>query len=276
VRDAASRRAVIFDLDDTLILEFESTMSAVRAAAAAAHERADLDAERFAEAAVEAAERLWKAAPGYADDGAAFGIWWGEALWGDFAGEGEVLRAIRAFVPGFREAVWRGALASTGNADATLAGELQRAYIRARRSAELVDPEAEPMLADLARDHHLALLTNGAPDLQREKLSRTTLARHFETIVISLEVGVAKPDPRAFEIALARLGVEKRDALMVGDSLARDIEGAHRAGLHAIWIDRGAALEDGPRADGMVRRLSELRVALDALEQWLASHPAKP
>ena len=49
----------------------------------------------------------------------------------------------------------------------------------ARRGHQPVDPEAEGVLEDLARDHRLALVTNGAPDVQREKLAGTTLARYF-------------------------------------------------------------------------------------------------
>jgi putative hydrolase of the HAD superfamily len=268
---AAPRRAVIFDLDDTLILEAESTMAAVRAAAAQAHDRAGLDAARFADAAIEAAERLWKAAPGYAADGEAFGVWWGEALWGDFAGEGDVPRAMRAFVPGFRAAVWRDALASAGKDDAELGDALRDTYIRARRSRETIDPDAESVLADLGRDHRLALLTNGAGDVQREKLSRTTLARHFGAIVISGEAGVGKPDPRAFAIVLERLGVAKDAATMVGDSLPRDIGGAQGSGLRAIWLDRGQKRDAVPVPDATIRRLSDLRAALDALERRPAS-----
>jgi putative hydrolase of the HAD superfamily len=270
----APRRAVIFDLDDTLILEAEVTLAAGRAAAALAHERAGVDAARFADAAVAAAERLWKDAPGYAADGEAHGIWWGEALWGDFAGEDEVSRAMRAFLPGFRESVWRDALASAADTTAVdgaaLAAELQRAYVSARRSREIVDPAAEAVLADLARDHRLALLTNGAADVQREKLSRTTLARYFEAIVISGEAGVGKPDPRVFAIVLERLGLEADAATMVGDSLVRDVAGAHRAGLRAIWLDRESAHTAGPVPDATIRRLSDLRAALDALERRLA------
>ncbi len=72
--------------------------------------------------------------------------------------------------------------------------------------------------------------------------TRTPFARCFGTIVVSLEVGFGKPDPRVFEIAVSRLGVAKDDAVMVGDSLVCDIGGARRAGLRAIWIDlrRGA------------------------------------
>jgi putative hydrolase of the HAD superfamily len=271
VSTAAPRRAVIFDLDDTLILEAESTMAALRAAAAHAHDRAGLDAARFVDAAAEAAERLWKDAPGHAADGEAFGVWWGEALWGDFAGGGEVPRAMRAFVPGFRAAVWRDALAAAGKDDAALGDALRATYIRARRSRETIDPDAESVLADLARDHRLALLTNGAADVQREKISRTALGRHFATIVISGEAGVGKPDPRVFEIVLERLGVAKDAATMVGDSLPRDIGGAQGSGLRAIWLDRGQKRDGVPVPDATIRRLSDLRAALDALERRPAS-----
>ncbi len=248
----ASRRVVIFDLDDTLILEAEVTLAAARAAAALAHERAGVDAARFADAAAAAAERHWKEAPGYAADGEAHGIWWGEALWGDFAGEDEVSRAMRAFLPGFRESVWRDALASAGGKtavdgagrrDAALVAELQRAYVGARRSREI----------------------------QHEKLSRTTLARYFEAIVISGEAGVGKPDPRVFAIVLERLGVEADAATMVGDSLVRDVGGAQRAGLRAIWLDRESTHSAGPVPDARIRRLSDLRASLDALERRPAS-----
>lgn len=273
---SGSRRAVIFDLDDTLILEDESTLAAVRAAAEEAHERAGLNADVLADAVVEVAEHRFHAAPGYADDGEAFGIWWGEALWGDFAGEGDVLRAMRAFVPGYREVVWRDALARAGSTDAALAGVIAQAYVRARRSREIIDPDAEAVLADLARDHELALLSNGAADVQREKLSRTTLPRYFAAIVISGEIGVGKPDPRVFSMALQRLGADAGDTIMVGDSLPRDVVGAQRAGLRAVWVGRGATPDAGIIPDATIERLSDLRAALDALERRPASPRASP
>ena len=279
-----TRRAVLFDLDNTLILEDVSTHAAIREAARAAAEGAGVDAEQLATSAMETAERLWKAAPAYAY-GEAFGIWWGEALWGGFAGEGKDLDAIRAFLPGFRDAVWREALAHARHAeaarpaendDAALVREMQDVYVRTRRARETIDPEAEAALADLARDHRLALLTNGAGDVQREKLSRTPFARYFDTIIVSVEVGVGKPDPRFFELAVRRLGVAKSDATMVGDSLLRDVGGAQRAGLRAVWIDRGLWREEGPVPDATIRRLSELRAALDGLERRTASPRAMP
>jgi len=262
----SSSRAVIFDLDNTLILEDASTRAAVDAAARVAADHAGPDADTVAAAAIVAAKRLWQAAPAYRD-GEAFGIWWGEALWGDFNGEGEDLDAIRAFLPSFRDSVWREALVAVGVRDASLAADMQRAYVTARRARETIDPEAEPTLADLARDHHLALLTNGAGDVQREKLSRTPFARYFHTVIVSLEVGIGKPDPRVFDIVVSRLGVATSDAVMVGDSLVRDIGGAQRAGMRAIWVDRGLSREEGATPDATVTRLSDLRAALDALER---------
>ena len=54
---------------------------------------------------------------------------------------------------------------------------------------------------------------------------------------------------------------------MVGDSLVRDIGGAQRAGMRAIWVDRGLSREEGATPDATVTRLSDLRAALDALER---------
>ncbi len=87
------------------------------------------------------------------------------------------------------------------------------------------------------------------------------LARAFmETIgasfVISGEVGIGKPEPGIFLLALERLGVSPQAAVMVGDSLARDIQGAQRAGIKAVWLNReGAALPEGVRPDAVASAL---------------------
>ncbi len=265
-------RAVVFDLDNTLVMEDESTLRAVDAAARVAHERTGVDATALARAAVSEAERIWKASP-ESRYGETFGIWWGEGLWGGFSGDDEAMRAMRAFVPGFRAAVWRGALAAAGIPDDALADELERAYVAARRASETIDPDAGAVLAALGRSYRLGLLTNGAGDVQREKLSRTPFAGSFETVVISVDVGVGKPDPRIFQIAAERLGVAAAEAVYVGDSLVRDVAGAHAAGMRAVWLDRKLWQEpDDIEADARIERLSDLPAALDAL----ARRPASP
>ena len=206
------------------------------------------------------------------------GMWWGEGLWGGFRGDAPGLRSLRAFVPGFRRDVWRGALAAVGVSDDVLAAELDAMYGAARRAHQPVDPEAERVLDDLARDHRLALVTNGAPDVQREKLAGTTLARHFAAIVISAELGIAKPDPRIFEHALRAVGAEHEGSVMIGDSLSRDVAGARGAGLRSIWIDRGDTTPKPEDAvpDTRVTALSQIRSCLAALGPGVASPRGSP
>jgi hypothetical protein len=86
--------------------------------------------------------------------------------------------------------------------------------------------------------HRLALVTNGAACLQREKLEQSGLAGHFDAVVVSADVGVGKPDPAVFQRALSMLGARADEAVMIGDNLVRDVDGALAAGLRAVWINR--------------------------------------
>jgi putative hydrolase of the HAD superfamily len=272
---------VLFDLDNTLLLEDESTEHALRETCAAVSAPSGVD--KLAADARQAAEELFRTSSifAYAD---AIGIWWGEALWGEFAGDTPDLRALREFVPGYRRRVWASALASAGINDDDRVDAAVIAFRSARRRTQLVDPDAEAVVRGLARDHRLALVTNGAPDVQREKLSHTSLARSFEVTVISAELGVGKPDPRIFEAALVALAIPPDEAVMVGDSLARDVAGAHAAGLRAIWIDRGIREKVPaplPVPEARVTALKEVGSALVSLGPGVASprgsrgpHPA--
>jgi putative hydrolase of the HAD superfamily len=258
-----SVRAILFDLDNTLLLEDEATERALRQTS----ERAGADAARVAAAAAEAAGVLFAEFSGYAYADA-IGIWWGEALWGGFSGDAPWLRALRAFVPSFRHDVWTRALAAAGIHDAALADACAAAFPIARRALRALDPAAAATLEDLGRDHRLALVTNGAPDVQREKLERSGLGVHFAAVIVSGEVGVGKPDPRVFRAALDGVGVASSDAVMVGDSLSRDIAGAARTGLRAVWLDREGQARDGDiEPDVRIRSLTELRAAIAGLER---------
>jgi putative hydrolase of the HAD superfamily len=74
-------------------------------------------------------------------------------------------------------------------------------------------------------------------------------------VIMSSQVGCAKPDPQIFATALERIGVSPAEALHIGDSEALDVEGAHAAGLRALLIDR-AAEASGP--GGRIRDLHEV------------------
>lgn len=124
---------------------------------------------------------------------------------------------------------------------------------------ELYDGAAE-VLDALASRFRLGLVTNGLTGVQRTKVRRLGLARWFEAIVISDEVGVAKPDPLIFELVLERLGaVQPVAALMVGDSLSSDVAGANAAGIASCWLNRrGAPRAAELRVDHEITSLDEL------------------
>jgi putative hydrolase of the HAD superfamily len=106
----------------------------------------------------------------------------------------------------------------------------------------------------------LALITNGASDTQRDKLNVLGIEPRFAAVVVSAEVGMAKPDPAIFDFALAELGVGRDNAWHVGDSLKADVAGAKAAGLGAVWLNRTGAIrgESQPEPDLEVSSLSGL------------------
>jgi putative hydrolase of the HAD superfamily len=120
-------------------------------------------------------------------------------------------------------------------------------------------PEVPEALWRLRADGaRLAVVSNWDVSLH-DVLERTRLRPLVDAVVISAEVGVAKPDPAIFHAALERLGANADDALHVGDSLEHDVAGARAAGLEAVLVARdGASVPAGVRA---VSSLAELRLA---------------
>ena len=84
----------------------------------------------------------------------------------------------------------------------------------------------------------LGVITDGLPVKQWEKLVRLGLDDFFETVIISGDegVGLNKPDPKVFEIALEKIGVTAGEAVMVGDKIHTDIDGANKVGMTSIWL----------------------------------------
>jgi 5'-nucleotidase len=84
----------------------------------------------------------------------------------------------------------------------------------------------------------MGIITNGFTSLQQIRLERTGLRDHFDLLIISEEVGVAKPDARIFDYALAQAGNPPRSrVLMVGDTAESDIRGGVNAGLATCWLN---------------------------------------
>ncbi len=230
-------RAVIFDLDETLIEEETSNDASALAAGEIAVARHGVDRVALLSALRKRSRELFLAGP-HIDYCRAIGISAREALWGTFAGDDPSIAQLRRWMPTYRLRSWAAALAEVGVDDHALAGELVEFFAIDRSRRHLVFAESEQVLHQLKKTFSLALITNGAPDIQGAKIDGSNLAGFFDTIVISGDHGFGKPDPRIFRLVLERLKVAAREAVMIGDSLNRDIAGARDAGIHTIWINR--------------------------------------
>ena len=102
-----------------------------------------------------------------------------------------------------------------------------------------IDTEAMPVLTTLKKNKKMVGLVSNFdhPPLVRRILSHYGLESLFDTIIISSEVGVKKPDPAIFALALQHTGISAVDAVYVGDT-ETDVAGAIAAGIHPIFIAR--------------------------------------
>jgi 2-haloacid dehalogenase len=142
-------------------------------------------------------------------------------------------------------------------ADATTLSTLYLA--RLSEQAQLI-AWAEETVRSLRRTHGLAIITNGLREVQRPRLARAPIGDCFSALVISEEIGVAKPDPAFFDIALERIGRPPRaEVLIIGDSLTSDIAGGNRSGIDTCWYNPGGARNaTDARATFEIRMLPEL------------------
>jgi putative hydrolase of the HAD superfamily len=104
-----------------------------------------------------------------------------------------------------------------------------------------------------ARGLKLAVISNWDERL-RPLLAQLKLAGYFEVIVVSREVGAAKPARAIFQYAIRKLGLPSEDILHVGDSHSMDVLGARTAGLCALWLVRKSSVAKA----GQIKSLREL------------------
>lgn len=99
-------------------------------------------------------------------------------------------------------------------------------------------PGAKEALAELARERRLFLVSNGNLSVQRGRLKSADIARYFENIFISEQIGADKPSEVFFARCFAQIpNFSRENAMIVGDSLTSDILGGNRAGICTCWVN---------------------------------------
>lgn len=233
-------RAVLFDLDDTLIRAYAQPEEAwtrllhIFSAHLDAHDAASI--ERVRVAIMEESRAFWS-------DRAEAAKW-------------------RLNVPGARRIAVRRALERLGRADEELADRISDSFTEMRRKEYRLYPDAHATVDALrAAGVKLALITNGAQEPQRAKIERFELAHRFDHIQIEGEFGQGKPELAVYRHALDKLGVNAADAWMVGDNYEWEVVAPQKLGLAGIWYDPfEAGVPHGAVAQPtrIIRRLAEL------------------
>ena len=259
-------KAILFDLDDTLMPDESAANEALVATAALAKQWHNIPPGDLKDSVRRAARRVFRAHPVVAPYDGNFDVSSWEALSSRFEGDDDEMRQLREWAPEYRREVWNEALAENGFADPLLADQLSILYPCERRARYLPYADAKPCLDGLKANYRLGLVTNGPCDLQCAKLEASGFRDYFGAVAISREVGVKKPDPRIFALALDRLGVMATDSAFVGDTPKSDIVGARAAGMKAVWLNRDNSPQPpGLIPDATIAALTELPAAIARL-----------
>ena len=259
-------RALLFDLDDTLIVDEAVSRLALDEVAVLAAKHHGVDPKRFGRVAREEAIRVWKKSPVHSFC-KNIGISAFECLWGRFEGDTSELTALREWAHAYRRGVFEAALREQLTDPSDGPEVLASAFESTRRKLQRLMPDAMETLAVLKPSFRLGLLTNGAPDLQREKLAASGLAPFFDAVAVSGEHGIGKPRAEIFHRLLAELDARPGEAVMVGNSLERDIAGAANAGIRSVWIRVPGSEEHAEtQPDHTITGLAELPDLLRQIE----------
>ncbi len=133
--------------------------------------------------------------------------------------------------------------------------------------AEALMPGARDALEHLDGTYTVGIIADQQSSV-RESLARDALDRYVDVWCISADLGMEKPDPRVFETALERAGVDDpKRAVMVGDRLDDDVRPSREVGMRSVWVLTGKAplhptQEQLAEPDLAIKSLEELPDAL--------------
>jgi len=201
-------QAILFDLDDTLFDHRRA--SAIALAAMHATFASDLPLELFAERHAEVLEQFHT-----------------RFLAGEFTLDQAREARMQSLFASFDREI-----------DPATAAQAARLYRQQHQSNRYLLEGARELLDAFASRCRLGIVTNNSTAEQIEKLRALNIASYFDTVVISEDVGVTKPNPKIFAIALERIGAKAHEGVFIGDNWTNDIEGALGAGMAAVWLDR--------------------------------------
>lgn len=116
---------------------------------------------------------------------------------------------------------------------------------------------AKQLIETLHQRVQMMIITNGFKKVQRPRMERSGIQHYFETIVVSDEVGAAKPDPQIFDHSFAEMGQpSKEEVLIIGDSLSSDMRGGVNYGIDTCWYNPNG--KPNPAQPGITHEIRSL------------------
>ena len=131
-----------------------------------------------------------------------------------------------------------------------------------RHDLEVLYPDTKELLQRLSQKYKIGIIAN--QDFGTEqRLTDFNVHQYINLVIASAEEGVAKPDLRIFQIALARADCKPEEAVMVGDRIDNDIIPANKIGMTTVWIKQGFGSYAEPKTveeqpDYIVNSLAEI------------------
>lgn len=234
-------RAILFDLDDTIISAYSEPGRAWR----------EVSAEFAEHLAPHSPETVGEAISAY-----------GDAWWADPTRHKE----WRQKLPEVRRLIAKGGLTQLGGGTLPIAEEVAHRFADRFTSyreekMHLFEGALETLATLKAGGTLMCLITNGDAATQRGKIERFGLAPYFHHIQIEGEHGFGKPEEAAYHHALRALGVRADEAWIVGDNLEWEVAAPQRLGFYAIWHDHlgvGLPPDSDVKPDRIIRWLAEL------------------
>ncbi|MFN8413967.1 MAG: HAD family hydrolase [Anaerolineales bacterium] len=169
--------------------------------------------------------------------------------------------------------VLRDLLSELGYADvdeAILRSALDALYAVTQKNWGLENDASETILQLKSQGYQLGILSNAGDDKDVQTLiDRFGIRAHFDFVLTSATCFYRKPHARAFEFALAHWSISPEEAIMIGDSLEADIQGAKNLNMKTIWITRRAQFKAADlqrfKPDFSIRKLNELLPTLERI-----------
>lgn len=236
-------KALLFDFDETLFVNEESTRQAVLYAwTTLQSEFPHITPQQALDTYMRVRDEFWKSDDDY------------------------LLQVITRSADEARGVLWSKTLDALGIKNKEQVAFLVLAFGHKRWETWELYPDAIEILDQLKTRYRLIMVTNGIPEIQRGKINKAQVSHYFDPIIISGEIGVSKPNPKYFEIAIKGLDLKADECVVIGDSVQNDVGGAKNAGMTSVWINRGGLLpEPAIEPDYRITALHELLPILEKL-----------